>query len=258
MKKNYLFSISFILISCLCCFQSFCQGSQNDSLLANSEKWKVQSKKNLMGLSRPVFGDYTTLDIIKLDSGRMKQKIKDSSDLSFELSGSGGSDWDQSKFLTIKKNRVFRLRLASKADTTKAIFSIASESKEKRQTFLGKILSKNDEGKNEELSYRRDIPGVIITNDIDEQWQFFIGDFSGGVISSISSGYLKNGKDSLTIQQYSSFNSNLVLVNTEGAHLAALKYKVKPFYIWIRNDLKPSYRQAIAAFFAVIIAVKDF
>ena len=250
--------ISFILINCICYSNSFCQVNQDDSLLVNSDKWKVQPKKSLLGLSRPVFGDYTTLDIVKLDSGLTKQKTKDSSYLSFEASGSEGSDWDFSKFLTIKRNRVFKLRLASKADTTKAIFSIASESVEKRQTFLGKILSKNDEGKNEQLRYDRDVPGVIITNENDGHWQFFIGDFSGGVISSISSGYLKNGKDSLSMQLYSSFDADLVLVNKDGTHLAALKYRIKPFYTWIRHDLNPSYRQAIATLFAVIIGIKDF
>lgn len=38
----------------------------------------------------------------------------------------------------------------------------------------------------------------------------------------------------------------------------ALKYKVKPFYTWIRHDLKPNYQHAIAALFAVIIGIKDF
>ncbi|MEO5908554.1 MAG: hypothetical protein ABIR50_07410, partial [Ginsengibacter sp.] len=108
MKKNCLFSISFILINCICYSNSFCQVNQDDSLLANSDKWKVQPKKSLLGLSRPVFGDYTTLDIVKLDSGLTKQKTKDSSYLSFEASGSEGSDWDFSKFLTIKRNRVFK------------------------------------------------------------------------------------------------------------------------------------------------------
>ncbi|MEO6836834.1 MAG: hypothetical protein ABI185_00505 [Ginsengibacter sp.] len=254
MKKNYLFSISFILINCFCYNNGFSQVNQDDTLLANSDKWKVQPTKGLFGLSKPVFGDYTTLDIIKLDSGRMKQKTKDSSSLSFEASGSEGSDWDQSKFLTIKKNRIYKLRLASKVDTTKAIFSIASESKQKKQTFLGKVLSKNDEGKNEELSYNRDIPGIIITDDNEVQWQFFINNFSGAYISS---GYLKNGKDSLSMH-ISSFNADIVLVNANGEHLAALKFNQKPLYVWIRHDLKNSYRQAIAALFAVIIGIKDF
>ena len=256
MKKNYLFPILFILINCLFCYNCFSQLNQDDTLLSNSDKWKVQPKKGLFGLSKPVFGDYVTLDIVKLDSGRTKQKTKDSSYLSLESSDQEGTDLDQSKFLTIKKNKVYKLRLASKADTTKAIFSIASESKEKRQTFLGKILSKNDDGKNEQLSYNRDVPGIIITDNI--RWQFFIGDFSRDYISSISSGYLKNEKDSLRMQLYSSFDADLVLINTDGEHLAALKFKEKPLYIWIRHDLKNSYRQAIATLFAVIIGIKDF
>ncbi len=255
MKSNHLFFLSVILIQFLCCNNCFSQINQDDRLVSNSDKWKIHPKKSVFGLSKPVFGDYTTLDIVKLDSGHMKKKTKDSAFLSFELSGQEGSDWDQSKFLTIKKNKIYKLRLASKADTTKAIFSISSESVEKRQTFLGIILSKNDEGKNEVLNYNRDVPGAIITSDIDIQWQFFIGDFAG---ANISSGYLKNEKDSLTMQFYSSFNADLVLVNTDGTHFAALKFKVKPFYTWIRNNLKPHYQQAIAALFAVIIGIKDY
>ncbi len=41
---------------------------QDDTLKANSDKWKVHQKKGLFGLSKPEFGDYTTLDIVKLDT----------------------------------------------------------------------------------------------------------------------------------------------------------------------------------------------
>ena len=255
MKKNYLFSLSVVFFQVVCCFNSFSQANQGDVLLANSDKWKVQQKKGLFGLSKPVFGDYTTLDIIKLDSGHMKKKTKDSSYISFETSDHGGSDLDQMKFLTIKKNKVYKLLLASKSDTTKAIFSIASESKEKTQTFLGKILSKKDEDKGETLSYNRDVPGVIITGDNDMQWQFFIGNFSGNYISS---GYLKNEKDSFNMRTFSSLDADLILVDSHGVYLAALKFHVKPFYTWIRHDLNPASRNAIAALFAVVIGIKDF
>jgi len=54
------------------------------------------------------------------------------------------------------------------------------------------------------------------------------------------------------------FNTELVLIGNEGTNLAVIKFQQKPDYILIRNDLKPSYRQAIAALFVVIIGIKDF
>ena len=123
---------------------------------------------------------------------------------------------------------------------------------------MGKILSKNDEGKSEELSYNRDVPGTITTGHNNVRWQFFIRDFSGPYIYSIFSGYLKNEKDSFSMQLYSSFDADLVLVNPYGSNLTALKYKIKPFYTWIRHDLQAHYQQAIATLFAVIIGIKDF
>lgn len=60
------------------------------------------------------------------------------------------------------------------------------------------------------------------------------------------------------MQMYSYFSSDLVLVNKNGEHLAALKFTRKPLMVRIRNDIDASYRNAIAALFAVIIALKDF
>ena len=60
------------------------------------------------------------------------------------------------------------------------------------------------------------------------------------------------------MQLYSSFDADMVLLNTNEEHLAALKFKQKPLYIWIRHELKNSYRRALAALFAVIIGIKDF
>ncbi|MEP6845742.1 MAG: hypothetical protein ABI861_07050, partial [Panacibacter sp.] len=94
-----------------------------------------------------------------------------------------------------------------------------------------------------------------------------VDDFVGGsgqnqgpfsIPASIAGGYLKNEHDSLYMQTYSSFDANIVLVNQKDEHLAALAFKQKKPVIWIRNDISESYQQAIAAFFAVIISVKDY
>ena len=180
--------------------------------------------------------------------------------------GYDGHDLDHSKYMTVQKTKWYKLSLAGDTVTMNATFFIASVSKEKKQTFLGKVLSKNDEGKDEELSYTRDVPGLISTGSNSASWKFLIDNFTSGSrqtrssfgSASISSGYLQNESDSLYMQLYSSFAADLVLVNRNGEHVAALKFKQKPLSAWIRNDLDSSHCDAIAALFAVIIAVKDF
>ncbi len=265
MKKTFFLPYLFMTVSLSICVRGFSQVNEDSAMLANSEQWKVEQKKGLFGLSKPSFGIFTTLNVGKMDSAFFKKKTKDSSAIDYEISGSG-NDIDNSKYLTIEKTRFYKLRLAGNADTTVAVFSIASVSKEKRQTLLGKMLSKKDEGKDELLSYNRNVPGVIITGNNSNQWRFFIGNFTSGSrqtthsfgAASISSGYLQNQSDSLDMQIYSSFTADLVLVNKNGQHVAALKFKQKPLYAWIRNDIDDSYHKAIAGLFAVIIAIKDF
>ena len=265
MKKNYRLPGLYMVILCSFCLTGFCQVNEDSVMVANSEKWKVQQNKGLFGLSKPAFGNFTTLDVVKIDSPVIKKKTKDSSALGYEISGAG-VDMDQSKFLTIKKTKSYKLRLATDTDTTEAVFAISSVSKEKRQTMLGKMLSRNDEGKDMLLSYDRNVAGIIVTGINSMQWEFFIGNFTSGsrqtegrsfAAASISGGYLKNESDSLYMQIYSSFQADLILVNTGGEHVAALKFKQKPLHTWIRNDTEDSYRKAIAALFAVIIGIKD-
>ncbi len=247
------------------CLHGICQGYEDSVMIAHSVPSKIEPKKGLFGLSKPSFGNFTTLSVSKMDSGFYKKKIKDSSSLDLEL-GNGENDMDHSKYMTIQKTKWYKLLLASDSGTTNITFAIASVSKEKRQTFLGKMLSKNDEGKDEVLNYSRDVPGFISVADNSASWEFLLGNFSSGSRAaggfmpgaSISSGYLKNENDSLQMQIYSSFSADLVLVNQHGEHLAALKFTQKPLITWIRNDLDQSYRNAIAGLFAVIIAIKDY
>lgn len=245
---------------------SYSQVNEDSMMRANSEEWKVLPKKGLFGLSKPIFGNYITKEVSRLDSPINRKRSRDSSSFDMEFSGSG-NDMDISKYVTIKKTKWYKLLLATDSSTTSAVFSIASVSKEKKQTFLGKMLSKNDEGKNEVLSYMRDVPGFIFTGDSSVAWEFFISNFTSGsgqnagpfsIAASISSGYLRNDNDSLFMQIYSSFSADMVLVNKSGEHLAALKFKQKPITAWIRKDIDPSHRNAIASLFAVIIAIKDF
>jgi hypothetical protein len=265
MKKS-VYHIELLLIAACTVYLTASGQIDKDSILtADSDKWKVEQNKGLSGLAKPQFGTYATVDVIKHNAPTVKSKTKESAEFDAEIS-SEGVDMDISKVKSIEKSKFYKLLLASEANNIEVMFSVASVSKEKRQTFLGKMLSKNDEGKDEVLSYNRDVLGEIATGDDSSHWVFFIDNYSSGSrataqerapSASISAGYLKNSWDSLHVQLYSSFDADLVLVDKGGDHVAALKYKWKPAYVWIRKDKVKSYQHAIAAFFSVILAIKD-
>jgi hypothetical protein len=217
-------------------------------------------------MAKPNFGPYHTLSIVKLDSPVILKKTKDSSDFGISISGSG-SGANFSKFMTIKKKKFYKLSLAGEKDTTHATFSIFSTSKEKKQTLLGKILSKDDdeENKSEVLSYNRDVSGVIETTSDSTSWIFFIQNFRSGSretannpyrLAAIGSAYLKNETDSIFISNAASFASNITLSNATGETIAKIE-PGKELVIWIREDVEDTYKNSIAAFFAVIIGIKD-
>lgn len=128
----------------LCCHTSFGQANQDSALISHSYKWGVKKNKGLFGLSKPDFGPYNTVGVGKFDSAVIKKKTRDSTYTGAEISGSG-TDFDQSKFMTIEKTKFYKLSLATPTDKVDAVFAIASVSNEKRQTFVGKMMSKSDE-----------------------------------------------------------------------------------------------------------------
>ena len=234
-------------------------------MVAHSEKWSVNPNKGLFGLAKPDFGPYKTLEVKKLNSANTKKKTKGESYSSIEFSRKG-TDFNIGRNLTIEKTKYYTLSLGTASNIAEAVFAIASVSYEKRQTFLGKMLSKNDEGKNAVLDYNRDVSGTIKTSIDSLPWEFYIHNFrSGGSqtasqfspSTSISDLSLKNKQDSLYIENNSSFSSVIVVVNQKGEHLAAIALKQNHPDIWIRNDIGQDYQQGIAALFAVIISVKD-
>ncbi len=265
--KSFLIFASTIMLLCLCdTTLLFCQVDEDAVVLAHSDKWAVKHHKGLFGLSKPAFGPYTTINMTKIDSPVIRNKTKDSSYAGAEISGSG-TGMDIGKFVTIKKTKFYMLSLGTASSTVNAIFGIASVSHEKKQTFLGKMLSKDDEGKNAVLDYNRNVPGIIRSGNDSTTWTFFFENFTSGgrqsesnfsSVASISGGYMKNDIDSLYIQVYSSFTADIVLINQKGEHLAALAFKQKHPDIWIRNDIGQSYQQPIAALFAVFLSIKDF
>ena len=164
--------------SIFCCYSisAYCQINSDSALLENSLHYSVKQNKGIFGLSKPVFGNYTTLNVSKVDSPVIKKKTKDSSSFETEFS-SEGSDFDEIKVMTIEKKKFYKLLLNTTQDTVAAIFAIASVSQQKKQTFLGKMLSKNDEDKDVELDYNRNVPGIIKTGNDSIPWIFFIENF---------------------------------------------------------------------------------
>lgn len=265
MKKQYWFPFILGITFFSFCVTGFCQVNEDSVMMANSERWDVKQHKGLFGLCKPEFGNFTTLDVVKVDSAVIRKRHKDSSNLGFHLSG-GDFGIDNDKFVTNEKTKFYKLRIISGNDISEAVFSIYSVSKEKKQTFLGKMLSKkSEEEKDIVLHYNRDVEGIILPDTTSKKWEFVINDFTSGsrIIAgsaspaSMSGGYIKNENDSLYLNAYSSITSDLILINTRGEYIAALKFKRKPLYIWIRNDIESSYRKAIASLFAVIIGIKD-
>lgn len=63
--------------------KAYSQVNEDSVMLSKSEQWKIEQKKGLFGLSKPLFGIFTTLNVIKIDSGFYKKKIKDSASLDF-------------------------------------------------------------------------------------------------------------------------------------------------------------------------------
>ena len=90
-----------MLLFCCYSISTYCQ-NPDSILLANSVNYSVKQNKGIFGLSKPVFGNYTTLNVSKVDSPVIKKKTKDSSYSGVEFSGEG-TDFDQSNFMTVEK-----------------------------------------------------------------------------------------------------------------------------------------------------------
>jgi hypothetical protein len=257
MKKRIQIFVIYIFLLNMFTGKTFSQSFEDSVMIANCEKWNIVYKKGMLTLSQPESAQAFTMNLSKLDSGKIKQKMKDSTDI--EFSGSGGLDG--SKYMTIKKSRVYNLRMGTDENSTAALFVVTNESNEKRQTFLGKVMSKNHEEENEVLSSESTINGTIKRNNLATAWKFSLKNFgNGGLPFSIFSapeGFLTSEKDSLFLER-ASFKADAVLVNAEGHHVGAVKFRKKPFTIWVQKDMENSLQDAVAVLFGVMIAKKSF
>jgi hypothetical protein len=257
MKKKMQIFVAYIFLVAVFAGKAFSQSFEDSVMMANCEKWNIVYKKGMLTLSQPGYAQAFTMNLSKLDSGKLKQKKKNS--VYMEYSGSGGLDGN--KYMTITRNRVYKLRMGTDTNSTAALFVVTNESNEKRQTFLGKLMSKNEERENEVLSSESTVYGTIKRNNLATTCKFSLKNLSGsaGFAYSISApeGFLTSEKDSLFFER-ASFKADAVLVNAEGQHVGAVKFRTKPFVIWLQKDMENSLQDAVAVLFGVMIAKKSF
>jgi hypothetical protein len=251
--------------------------SLDSALEANSEKWKVKEHKGIAGIAKPEFGNYKTLVAEEMDSPVIKKKRKDS--LGTEVSISSDDGLDISKYQTVEKKKFYRMVLGREQDITEMQFYIHSVSEERKQTVLGRMLSKNNEGTGATLNYQKNIEGIILTGSELIRAIFFIEDYVSSRQVEYSSpqqnnpttrGYILIKNDSLFTEPvmesfgnskspfFMQWRSGIFMNDVNGKHIALLQFggNQQAFYIWIRRDLDANRQDAIAAFFAVIVGVK--
>jgi hypothetical protein len=218
-----------------------------------SENWRVKENRKVFGISQPAFGPYTTTIAEKLDSQKVKKKTNEG--VWFESEIGSGSGVDVMKDMTIQTKKYYRMQVAQGTDTAEAVFSVLLTSKEKRQTVLGKILSKDDEDKDGVIDSYLDLAGEINSGKEPAGWKFVVNHHKR--LFGFGSAYLKNDQDSMYTKDA---GNQIVLVNGKGEQCAGLRFPgmtSTKFYTWIRNDQPVALRSSIATLFAVIIGVKE-
>lgn len=261
MQATLRLQIFMACFACCCCLPVFCQAPAETS----NETWSIKPKKGLFGLAKPEFGPYHTIAVRRLDSAVHRKKTKEGTEANAAVSSSGVG-MDITKLQTIEKQRYYKLQFGTDTDTTEAVFATASTSKERKQTLLGKMLSKGEESSSAVLHYNRDVSGTIRTGRDTRDWEFFIDNFTSGSRqteekmyphASIARTYLVSGNDSLYTKATAWSSMNIELYKGEDEKAATLEYSGKMAAVWIRSDMEPSQRRVVATLFAVIIAIRD-
>ena len=67
-----------------------------------------------------------------------------------------------------------------------------------------------------------------------------------------------NSTDSLFFRISSTFSVDFFLVNAANEYPSAIKFREKPFAVWIQKDLNEEMKRAIAGLYAVIYSIKDY
>ena len=228
----------------------------DSALGANSEKWKVKANRKMFGLASPSFGPYKTIQSEKLDSPVIRKKTKGDRTLSYESS----IGFDHTREVTYHVEKSFHLILVNEKDTSETVYSVLSDRTEQKQTFLGSMISKNDDN-DKVLAADLNIKGMITgTNSIPGEFYYHKRKEESSVY-----GYLKTENDSIWMEPAQASLHNLLpkyrnkyfiingiqLINKKGEALACFQFS-QPENVWIRKDIDPALQNTIASMFAVM------
>jgi hypothetical protein len=222
-------------------------------LRSNAQTWKVEKNSNLTGFGFPSFGPYKTLSAGKLDSPVQRtRKVLGTESSITAYSGSHALSFDQFKTIDFTKRKYGYLALAVGNDTLQTIFSINTHSVGTRRTFLGDLLSKDDqEDHSGTAPLDRNIKGMFRTDTL--VWEFILT--SNDPSGNITGGYLENSKDrySLVYNYHSMNHSEMICKAENGEYLATLDGPE----LKIRNGLDSQTVHAFAILYAVLMSAKN-
>jgi hypothetical protein len=259
-------------------------------LASHSERWGIgyNGKESAFRLAH--FGPYNVDDINKLDSGAYKNKVKEAKGGSYDFKDGYG----EYKINRIEKNALFRMYLTGESDSTETFFSVFTATRQKKETALGVILSRQySNGGPETLSESKQAEGLILIKNDSSRWRFFINYPSAStntrLISSGITGYMTNGADSInmkilysvvTRKNKDSTSPDLLkmrmvrgvsMVNSNDEQIAALVFKPPMGYIskkaenytndelvMINKDMDKSTQLAIASLYALMIGIQGY
>jgi hypothetical protein len=231
-------------------------------LKQNSEPWEVSKKSNPLGFGMPSFGPYTTLLAEKMDSAVLRTETKLGKETSIGTrdnftSGSGNSllVFNQYKIVDRSKTKFGELLLSNGTDTTRSVFAVGILQREARKTVLGHLFGDQNESSSSTIAYNRDVAGNITTDTLD--WEFNISGYDQS--GFFRSGYLALGQEEylLEFKQGTGFKREAILKTGSGEYVADLEFTFSDANLRIRKKLDPMTEQAIAAFYAVLLSVKN-
>jgi len=228
---------------------------QDSVLKANGDEWTGKQNKGLFTYSLPEFGGYSTVEVAKIDSPVINKKSIAARNTGVEISG-GKVSFEQTKTVDQQKTNWYRLTLAKGADTMQAQFVVSTFTRKEKKTLPGFIFSKEDTDDNRDYFYNRNMEGTIRSNTDSLQWSFSLNNY---VNHRVGNGSFANERESFSIvtRNAAAFSTEIVLMNAEQAPVASVFFNMNEIDIHLLKTLSQSYRQAIAALFAVIVSTKN-
>jgi hypothetical protein len=273
----------FLSASNKCIGQNIISLQVSPRLNEHCEKWVPVLKRKNDDLSLVVFGPWFTTNIVKLDSGTLKNKVISDRE-SYYDSDEGINGYKTKK---VESKRYFKINISGTSDSAESIFSVFTSSSKRKQTVLGILLSKKELiGNTTILSDSRQITGDIRLMNDSARSSFFLEYPGAGVI--IPAGYLLKGNDSILVRTLYALVTKpsgdpanpeqiiriiprgIALIDNNEEQIAALVIKdtrdyktvetdrfTKHASVIISNEINESIQMAIASLFAIIIGVEE-